>query len=425
MRIGVDAKNCTKCGICKKYCSFGAIEYDDGIPVFNQNCVYCGACVKACPVDVISIDRKVAKKDLSSYSGVFAYIDLDGKEIRPVGLEMLSTARRLADTLKEECGAIVLGAKGEEVREVLGEYGADKVYVVENEDLQSYNTEFYTNVVVGIVSKYKPSIVVFGATHLGRDLAPRVAGRIDTGLTADCTGLEIDKDRNLLQTRPTFGGDILATILTPNHRPQMATVRSNVMKRVKVEKKHEATLVRIDIELDTSRQKVKLLDEVKEVSPFSNVEEADYIVSGGKGVGKAENFDMLKKLLMIIAAGVGESRVALGASRSAVDDGWIPHQHQVGQTGKTVTPKLYIACGISGQIQHIMGMRESEKIIAINKDRNAPIFRMADLGIVGDLHEVVPMLNEWLRKNMKKLKSGESLDIDKSAISSKFELKSN
>jgi electron transfer flavoprotein alpha subunit/NAD-dependent dihydropyrimidine dehydrogenase PreA subunit len=425
MRIRVDEKSCTKCGICKKYCSFGAIEYKHGIPIFNQNCVYCGACVKVCPVDVISIDRKVEKKDLSSYRGVIAYIELDGKEVRPVGLEMLSTARRLADTLKEECGAIVLGVKGEDVRDVLGEYGADKVYVVENEGLQSYNTEMYTNVVVGIVSKYMPSIVVFGATNLGRDLAPRIAGRIDTGLTADCTGLEIDEDGNLLQTRPTFGGDIMATILTSNHRPQMATVRSNVMKRVKLEKKHSATIERIDIEIDMSRQKVRLLEEVKEVSPFSNVEEADYIVSGGKGVGKAGQFDMLRELVKTIAKGVGESRVALGASRSAVDDGWIPHQHQVGQTGKTVTPKLYIACGISGQIQHIMGMRESEKIVAINKDRNAPIFRMADLGIVGDLHEVVPMLNEWLQKNMKKLTSGRDLDIDKSAISGKFEVKNS
>jgi electron transfer flavoprotein alpha subunit len=198
-----------------------------------------------------------------------------------------------------------------------------------------------------------------------------------------------------------------------------------VMKRVKLEKKHSATIERIDIEIDMSRQKVRLLEEVKEVSPFSNVEEADYIVSGGKGVGKAGQFDMLRELVKTIAKGVGESRVALGASRSAVDDGWIPHQHQVGQTGKTVTPKLYIACGISGQIQHIMGMRESEKIVAINKDRNAPIFRMADLGIVGDLHEVVPMLNEWLQKNMKKLTSGRDLDIDKSAISGKFEVKNS
>jgi electron transfer flavoprotein alpha subunit len=277
-------------------------------------------------------------------------------------------------------------------------------------------------VAVGIISKYKPSIVLFGATHQGRDLAPRIAGRIDTGLTADCTGLEIDEDGNLLQTRPTFGGDIMATILTPNHRPQMATVRGNVMKRIKVENRKEAKIVSVKVDLDTIQQKVKVLKEVKEVSPFSNVEEADYIVAGGKGVGKAENFELLRGLIQTLAEGVGESRVALGASRSAVDDGWIAHQHQVGQTGKTVTPKLYIACGISGQIQHIMGMREAEKIIVINKDRNAPIFRMADLGIVGDLKEILPLLNEWLKKNMKKLKSGEG--IDKSDFHDTFEVTS-
>ena len=424
MRIRVDADKCTKCGICKKYCSFSAIEYEEGVPVFNSSCVYCGACVKACPVDTISIERKVEKKDLSGYKGVFAYMELDGDEVRPVGFEMLSTARRLADTLKEECGAIVIGAKAEAVRGILSDYGADRIYVVDNDELRSYNTEIYTNVVVGILSKFKPSIVIFGATHLGRDLAPRVAGRIDTGLTADCTGLEIDKEGNLLQTRPTFGGDIMATILTPNHRPQMSTVRGNVMKRVKVEKKGAAEIERMDVELDMSKQKVKLIEDVKEVSPFSNVEEADYIVAGGKGVGGAEHFAMLRDLVETLAEGVGESRVALGASRSAVDDGWIAHQHQVGQTGKTVTPKLYIACGISGQIQHIMGMRDSEKVIVINKDRNAPIFRMADLGLVGDLHEVVPRLNEWLKSNMKNLKTGKGLDLDQSSLKDEFEVTS-
>ncbi len=422
MNIHVDADTCTKCGLCKKYCSFNAIEYKDGIPEFNANCVYCGACVKACPVDAISIARKVEKKDLSSYKGVLAYIEMGGGEVRPVGLEMLSTARRLADTLKEECGAIVIGAKEENVRDILSDYGADIIYIVENDKLKTYSTELYTNVAVGLISKYKPSIVIFGATHQGRDLAPRVAGRIDTGLTADCTGLEIDDDGNLLQTRPTFGGDIMATILTPNHRPQMATVRGNVMKRIKVENKKETKIEIVNVDLDEVRQKVKLLEEVKEVSPFSNVEEADYIVAGGKGVGSAENFELLREIVQTLADGVGESRVALGASRSAVDDGWIAHQHQVGQTGKTVTPKLYIACGISGQIQHIMGMREAEKIIVINKDRNAPIFRMADLGIVGDLKEIVPLLNEWLKKNIKKLKAGEG--VDKSVFQDKFEVKS-
>ncbi|HEB30059.1 MAG TPA: electron transfer flavoprotein subunit alpha [Spirochaetes bacterium] len=405
MNIKVEEAVCTKCGICRKYCSFDAIEYEDGLPVFNINCVLCGACVKPCPADAINIDRKVLKRDLSGYSGVMAYIEIENDEVKQIGLEMVSAAKRLADKLGEICSAVVLGADGEKVREILSDYGAQKICAVENEALKIYNTEIYTNIMAGIISKYRPSIVLFGATHLGRDLAPRVAGRIDTGLTADCTGLEINEEGNLLQIRPTFGGNIMATIITPNHRPQMATVRPNVMKRAKQGRKDPmaAEIETIAVDIDLKKQNIKLIDEVREVSPFSNVGEADFIVSGGKGLGKAENFNLLKDLVQDLAGMVGESRVALGASRAAVDAGWIPHQHQVGQTGKAVTPKLYIACGISGQIQHVMGMRESEKIIAVNTDRNAPIFRMADLGIVGDLKEVIPKLKNYLRENIGKL----------------------
>jgi electron transfer flavoprotein alpha subunit len=408
MNIKVEIEVCTKCGLCMKYCSFDAIEYKEGIPHFNNNCVFCGACVKPCPEDAIRIDRKVLEKDLSGYRGVLAYIETEAGEVKPVSLEMLCTARKLADRLGEYCGAVLLGVKAENVRQLMEDYGADKIYVADNEELAAYNTEIFTNIMVGILSRYKPNIVLFGATHLGRDLAPRIAGRIGTGLTADCTGLEINEEKQLMQVRPTFGGSIMATILTPYHRPQMATVRQNVMKRQKYkgEGKRPFEVEAINVSIDYSRQKIRLLEEVKEVSLYSNVEEADIIVSGGKGLGKPEKFDLLKELIKTTCKIVGESRVALGASRSAVDAGWIAHQHQVGQTGKTVTPKLYIACGISGQIQHIMGMRDSEKIIAINNDRNAPIFRMADLGIVGDLTEVVPKLNQYLLRNMNTLKSG-------------------
>jgi electron transfer flavoprotein alpha subunit len=402
MNINVEETACKKCGICRKYCPFDAIEYKEGIPVFNSNCVLCGACVKPCPTVAISIERKVLNRDLSGYSGVMAYIEIGNDEVSRIGLEMLSTAKKLADKLGESCSAVVFGAGEKKVRDILSDYGADKIYLIENKELKTYNTEIYTNIMAGIISKYRPSIVLFGATHLGRDLAPRIAGRIDTGLTADCTGLDINEKGHLLQIRPTFGGDIMATIITPNHRPQMATVRPNVMKREKIDRKEslEAAIEKIDVEIEYSRQKIRLIDEVREVSPFSNVEEADFIVSGGKGLGKAENFNLLKELVRELADMVGESRVALGASRAAVDAGWIPHQHQVGQTGKAVTPKLYIACGISGQIQHIMGMRESEKVIAVNSDGNAPIFRIADLGIIGDFKEVIPKLKSYLQKNI-------------------------
>ena len=400
MNIKVDKSICTKCGLCKKYCSFGAITLEDGVPTFTSTCWLCGACEKVCPVNAITIERKVLKKDLSGYSGVLAFVEVDNEEVKPVGLEMLSTARRLANKLKESCSAVVLGVKGEKVRDILSEYGADKIYAVENELLRSYNTEIYTDVMVGILSTYNPNIVLFGATHLGRDLAPRVAARVDTGLTADCTGLDIDKEGNLLQTRPTFGGNIMATILTPYHRPQMATVRPNVMKREKYEKNigRFAEVQLINLDIDLKRLRTRLIKEIKEVSPFANIEEADFIVAGGKGLEKPENFKLLEVFAKTLATVVGESRVALGASRAAVDEGWIAHQHQVGQTGKTVTPKLYIACGISGQIQHVMGIRDSEKIIAINKDRNAPIFRLADFGIVGDVREIVPLLNQYLHE---------------------------
>lgn len=406
MNIKVDKTICTKCGLCEKYCFFDALTIEKGAPTFSAACVLCGACEEVCPVNAITIQRRILKKDLSIYSGVLAFIEVNNEEVKPVGLEMLGAARRLADKLQENCSAVVLGARAEEVRDILSEYGADKIYIAEHEALKSYNTEIYTNIMVGIISTYKPSIVLFGATHLGRDLAPRIAARIDTGLTADCTGLDIDKEGHLLQIRPTFGGDIMATILCPYHRPQMATVRPNVIKRERYGKRthHLAEIQLIDLAIGEKRPRIKLIKEIREVSPFANVAEADIIVAGGKGVGKSENFELLEEIVKTLAAVVGDSRVALGASRAAVDEGWIAHQHQIGQTGKTVSPKLYIACGISGQIQHLMGMRESKKVIAINKDRNAPIFKMADLAIVGDLLEVVPLLNQYLKEDLTKVK---------------------
>ena len=405
MNIEVDKTICTKCGLCERHCFFDALIIEEGAPTFSVACVFCAACQKVCPINAITIQRKVLKKDLSSYSGVLAFVEVNNGEIKPVGLEMLGSARRLADKLQENCSAVVLGARTEEVRDILSEYGADKIYIAEHKVIKSYDTEIYTNIMVGIISTYKPSIVLFGATHLGRDIAPRIAARVDTGLTADCTGLDIDKEGHLLQIRPTFGDTIMATILCPYHRPQMATVRPNVMKRERYKKRthHLAEIRLINLDMGGREPPIKLLKEIKEVSLFANTEEADIIVAGGKGVGKPENFRLLEELVKTLAVQVGNSRVALGASRAAVDEGWIARQHQIGQTGKTVRPKLYIACGISGQIQHIMGMRESKKVIAINKDRNTPIIKMADLAIVGDLLEVVPLLNQYLKESYTKV----------------------
>jgi len=274
--------------------------------------------------------------------------------------------------------------------------GADKIYIVDAPELKNYQDDSYTNVIVKLVEEYKPEIVLCGATTIGRSMISRVAVRIDAGLTADCTGLDIDeKERLLLQTRPAFGGNIMATIITPNHRPQMSTVRHKVMKEADIHKSHKSEVIKKTYSADILKSRTTLLDIVEEIEETVNLAEADIIVSGGRGLGKPENFAMIKELAKVVGG-------AVGSSRAAVDAGWMPYSHQVGQTGKTVCPKLYIACGISGQIQHLIGMQSSKVIVAINKDPDAPIFKVATYGIVGDLFEVVPALTKEFSKILKK-----------------------
>jgi electron transfer flavoprotein alpha subunit len=269
--------------------------------------------------------------------------------------------------------------------------GADKVYVVESPHLRNYQDESYARVLSALIREYKPEIVLTGATSIGRALIPRVAIEIETGLTADCTGLEIDTEsRLLLQTRPAFGGNIMATIVCRDHRPQMATVRHKVMKELERDDSRNGEIIKKDFPEEVFFSRTKLLNSVEEATDLVNITEADIIVSGGKGLGKAENFTIIEELAKVLGG-------AVGASRATVDAGWIPYSHQVGQTGKTVCPKLYIACGISGAIQHLAGMQSSETIIAINKDPEAPIFKVATYGIVGDLFEVVPQLIKKLQ----------------------------
>jgi electron transfer flavoprotein alpha subunit len=274
--------------------------------------------------------------------------------------------------------------------------GADKVYVVDSPHLKFYQNEPYSNVLTELIREYKPEVVLCGATTIGRSLVPRVAINVPAGLTADCTGLDIDKDEKLLlQTRPAFGGNIMATIITPKFRPQMATVRHKVMKEAEIDTSLKAEVIQKEYREELLSSRTKLLDMVEEIEETINLAEADVIVSGGRGVGAPENFSIIRELAMALSG-------AVGASRSAVDAGWIPYSHQVGQTGKTVCPKLYIACGISGQIQHLIGMQSSKVIIAINKDPDAPIFKIATYGIVGDLFEVVPALTKAFRNVLKK-----------------------
>lgn len=323
---------------------------------------------------------------------VFVFIEQREGKIQKVSFELLGKGRELSDELDVTLTAVLLGYNIENKAELLIHAGADKVLYVDNKALEYYMNEPYTKAFASIVNDKNPEIVLFGATTIGRDLAPRVSARIHTGLTADCTSLEIDDEtRNLLMTRPAFGGNILATIICPDYRPQMSTVRPGVMKKLQLDDSRDGIIEKVNIAFVEEDVNVKILEVVKEEKEKANIDEAGVLVSGGRGLKNAENFEMLRELSH-------EFKGLVSASRAAVDAGWMDRNFQVGQTGKTVRPNVYFACGISGAIQHLAGMEESEFIVAINKDAGAPIFETADLGIVGDVNKVVPALIEEIRK---------------------------
>jgi electron transfer flavoprotein alpha subunit len=360
-------------------------------------CTLCGACVDVCEFKAIEIKKETqVKAGLSHYKDVWVFCEQKKSRIQSVAWELLGKGRELADTLGVKLCAVVLGdAMEHEARHAI-ERGADVAYLVEAPELSRYRDEPYTNVLSELINEHKPEIVLCGATTIGRSLISRVAVNLYAGLTADCTGLEIDeKERLLLQTRPAFGGNIMATIITPNHRPQMATVRHKVMQEALRREGRIGEIIRKKYDGTLLKSRTKFLDFVEEIEETVNLAEADIIVSGGRGVGGAENFDVIRDLALTMGG-------AIGASRSAVDAGWIPYSHQVGQTGKTVCPRMYIACGISGQIQHLIGMQSSKIIIAINKDPDAPIFKVATYGIVGDLFKVVPLLTKKFKQVLRK-----------------------
>ncbi|MCC8128685.1 MAG: electron transfer flavoprotein subunit alpha/FixB family protein [Clostridiales bacterium] len=321
---------------------------------------------------------------------LWVYIETDSGVAKNVGYELLNPGRMMADKLGSQLVAVVLGKGVEAVAQQAIAYGADKVLLVEGDEYETYNTDAQTYAMVNLIQKYQPFIVLYGATNNGRDVGPRVACAAHTGLTADCTGLDIDENGLLASTRPAFGGNLMATISCPDHRPQMSTVRPGVFKKPEADSGRTGEIVREDIHIDPANVRVKLLERVKEVAEAVNLEEADVIVSGGRGLKSAENFALVRELADAMGG-------VVGASRAAVDAGWIPHAHQVGQTGKTVAPKIYVAVGISGAIQHLAGMSGSDTVIAINKDPDAPIFSVADYGIVGDLFEVVPALTAAIK----------------------------
>lgn len=330
--------------------------------------------------------------NLSDYKGILVFAEQRDGVLQNVGLELIGEAKKLAAQLKTPVTAVLMGHNIQNLAQTLIEYGADIVLVVDNEHLKLYDTEAYAQVFKAVIDAKKPEIVLLGATTLGRDLAPRVSSRMNTGLTADCTKLDIDEATNVFgMTRPAFGGNLMATIVCPDHRPQMATVRPGVMQKLPREEGRKGEIESFPVNIDTSKMKVKILDIVKETSKKVDITEAKILVSGGRGVGSKENFKNLEAVASKIGAEVS-------ASRAAVDAGFIEQARQVGQTGKTVRPNIYFACGISGAIQHMAGMEESEYIIAINKDKDAPMFGIADLGIVGDVNKVLPLLAEELAK---------------------------
>jgi electron transfer flavoprotein alpha subunit len=414
---------CIACGArCQGVCPAEAVEMNDkGEPIILvDKCIGCRKCINVCPAEALEMlftpeEREILKqlehekaaetpevqedseegrlkKYLAQYRGVWVFIEQTGCVPAKVSWELLGVGAQLASSLHVEVCAVVLGYKLEKLCQEAFTYGATKVYVIDDPILQDYRTAPYMEAFCSLIQTYKPEVVLMGATGLGRDLAGAVATRMRTGLTADCTGLRIDDKRQLLQTRPAFGGNIMATILCEKRRPQMASVRPHVMPMPARNENAMGEIIREKITMQENDILSKVLEVINDAGRMDSVDVggAEFIVAGGRGMMAKENFKILQDL-------ANELGGVVASSRSAVDAGWMPAERQVGQTGKTVRAKIYIACGISGAIQHLVGMQDSELIIAINRDREAPIFEVATFGIVGDLFKIVPAITEQIR----------------------------
>jgi len=390
----IDREKCTACGICETSCAFGAISVETDCAVVNESCTLCGACVDNCPVGALCIETadKRIQANIGDYAGIMVFAEYRHGKIAPVSYELLGIGRKLADKRGVKLSAVLPGGAVASYADGLIAAGADIVLLAEDPMLEHFREDLYAGILEQVIREQKPEVVLAGATAIGRSVIPYVATAIDAGLTADCTRLEIrEEDGMLLQTRPAFGGNIMATIECPHTRPQMATVRPKVMAPAEPDPTRTGEVIQVQISSHLLQSRVEVLDTVVNTEDQVNIQEFETLVAGGRGLDSAKGFDLIREL-------AGELGGAVAASRAAVDSGWIPYPHQVGQTGKTVSPKLYIACGISGAVQHAVGMQSAEIVVAINRDQNAPIFDIATYGVVGDLYEVVPQLIKRLQE---------------------------
>ena len=390
------SQKCVGCGKCTTVCPFGALSIVNRKAVASAACTMCGACVSQCPVGALSLPQTgAAKKDLSAYKGVWVFVEIanDGRtqHVRPVGLELLSKGREIATQLGEELCAVVIGYGVSPFTAELSQYGTDKIYFVDGPAYAQYNTIAYANAMITLIEKYKPSVVLYPSTYVGRDLSPRISAKLFVGLTADCTGLSV-KEGNLIQTRPAFGGNILADIKCPDYRPQMATVHAGIFKKAVTTPGKMAAVVNETISVPPQAAKVRVIStHMDPPTSGMKLEEAPVVVAGGRGMKNKAGFDLLENLASQLGGTVG-------ASRAAIDLGLKPKEAQIGQSGVSVAAKLYVACGISGAVQHVVGVEHSDVIIGINKDANAPIFNVCKYGLVGDALQILPKILEQLKK---------------------------